>query len=183
MADDHVAPRPGDAGAADVLRGELRWQPVVKPADGREVREHLLVARGVGAATRDDVTPVLAVAPRGSEELAAPGQGVTERLAQGDGVVPVQLTGTVRQPDLDGAPVGRERGVDAGRSGRSGVRSMVRSRIRRRAAVAGVVATGSPAGRITGRIVGRDAGDTFTVRELDQERGYSDAYLVVRSEP
>lgn len=91
VAHQHVAARPRDAGPAHVVRGELRGQSVEQPTQRREALEHLRVARGVRTPPGHLVGAVLAVSPRGPEELSALGQGVADRVLQVRGFVSSQF--------------------------------------------------------------------------------------------
>jgi hypothetical protein len=77
VAYQHVPSRPRDAGAADLVGGELPGETPIQPGELLEGAEHLGVARRVRAAAGDHVGAVLAVLTDGPEELAA----LDERVA------------------------------------------------------------------------------------------------------
>ncbi len=76
----------GQSRRREVVGRERRGEPVVQASERVEALEHLAVARGIGSTALDDVTAVLTVDTRGTEELLAPGERVVECLAEGGGL-------------------------------------------------------------------------------------------------
>ncbi|KZN25820.1 hypothetical protein A4G99_05210 [Haladaptatus sp. R4] len=82
VVDEYVTSPAGQSPFVHVIGGERPGKPVVQVHQYVEALEHLSMTSGIGTATRDDVTAVIAVLPRRVEVFAAFGQRSTENLPQ-----------------------------------------------------------------------------------------------------
>jgi len=116
VADDQVAPRAADRGVVDVVGAEPLGQTLVQPSQFAAVVEHLAVARRVGAASPDLVTPVGVDDAGGPDELAAPADGGADGVGQRRRFGVAQFDLDIADGDRDGLgfAVGRDVAVTAG---------------------------------------------------------------------
>lgn len=114
VPDEHVLPTTGQSGAADLVSGELFRESLVEAFDPSKGIEHFPVARGVGAASLDDVAPVLAVSAGRVQELASVGQRVAEVVAQPRGVLAIQNVRVGAETDDNVPGVDRDGWLTAG---------------------------------------------------------------------